>query len=128
MIEFASFSTEDAIKDDAVGISVRQMIKKEGLNAYATVINAGKRVGCHNHSIGDEWYIILSGDGEIWTGEVLDNEVNNIQKRQFSQGDIFCIYPNTAHQLVAYENVKLIFLCPESHLSHDRTRFSDICE
>ncbi|REF26764.1 quercetin dioxygenase-like cupin family protein [Xenorhabdus cabanillasii] len=128
MIEFANFSTEDAIKDDAVGISVRHIIKKEGLNAYATFINAGKRVGCHNHSSGDEWYIILSGEGEIWTGEVLDNEVHDVQKKRFSQGCIFCIYPNTAHQLVAYENVKLIFLCPESHLSHDRVCFADICE
>ncbi|MDC9623854.1 cupin domain-containing protein [Xenorhabdus bovienii] len=128
MIDFAKFSTDGATKDDAVGISIKRIIEKDGLNAYATFISAGKKVGCHSHSQGDEWYIILSGDGEIWTGDVVDNEIINIKKEKFSKGCIFCIHQNTAHQLASHNDVELIFLCPKSHLSHDRVGFEDICK
>lgn len=128
MIDFSRFSTDGAAKDNVVGISIKRMIEREDMSAYATFISAGKKVGCHCHSKGDEWYIILSGDGEICTGDVVDNKVTNIKKEKFSKGCIFCIHQNTAHQLVAHNDVELIFLCPESHLSHDRVCFEDICK
>ncbi|MEY4475711.1 MAG: hypothetical protein RL248_1478 [Pseudomonadota bacterium] len=128
MIEFSNFSTDGATKDNSVGISIKHVIDKKGLNAYATLIGAGNKVGCHSHSQGEEWYIILSGDGEIWSGDVVDNEVTNIKKENFSKGCIFCIYQNTAHQLTARNDVELLFLCPDSHLSHDRFCFDDICK
>lgn len=128
MIEFSNFSVNDAKRDASVGISIKRLIEKKGLNAYATAISAGKKITCHSHSEGEEWYVILSGEGDIWTGDVAGAKVTNVEKEKFSAGCIFCIYQNTAHQLTASSDVKMIFLCPESHLSHDRSSFEDICE
>ncbi|OON40095.1 hypothetical protein BTJ39_09355 [Izhakiella australiensis] len=128
MIEFAKFSTENAEKDEAVGIAIRQLIGSADLNAYATFIAAGKKVGCHGHGNGDEWYIILSGEGEIWTGDIISGTVNDIKSETFTKGCIFCIHQNTAHQLKARSDVELIFLCPDAHLTHDRVGFNDLCQ
>jgi mannose-6-phosphate isomerase-like protein (cupin superfamily) len=121
MIEFSNFSTDGATKDNSVGISIKHVIDKKGLNAYATLIGAGNKVVCHSHSQGEEWYIILSGDGEIWSGDVVDNEVTNIKKENFSKGCIFCIYQNTAHQLTARNESLSIILCNCHPIKGDRS-------
>lgn len=126
MITIAHFSTTNSIADTNVGISITHLIKTEGMNAYATTIHAGEKIGCHAHNEGDEWYIILSGTGKIWTGDVIENHVSNIIVNDFSRGCVFCIGPKTAHQLVAIEHVELLFLCSASHLLGDRICFADL--
>ena len=77
MIIFSDFADGKGSEDALVGISISPMINKPGLNAYGTTIEMGKRVGCHSHAEGEEWYIILSGEGEIWTADVGDNSLKD---------------------------------------------------
>jgi len=126
MIIFSDFADGKGSEDALVGISISPMINKPGLNAYGTTIEMGKRVGCHSHAEGEEWYIILSGEGEIWTADVVDNSLKDNRIDKVSKGSVFCIYPETAHQLLAKTDIELIFLCPESHLTTDRTLLADL--
>jgi mannose-6-phosphate isomerase-like protein (cupin superfamily) len=127
MILYSDFHTKDALKDDAVGISIQNLIHGAEQDAWATIIESGKRVGCHSHHHGEEWYIILSGTGVVFTAEVNEGELSPASGTEFRRGSVFCIAPDTAHQLVAHSRVELIFFCPPSHLTHDRTGFGDIC-
>jgi uncharacterized cupin superfamily protein len=127
MIKFNDFCTTDAKKDNAVGISIKEMIQNNGLHAYATALEEGNKVRCHSHHKGEEWYIILSGEGTIFTSDVKEDVLGVTTETTFKKGSIFCILPDTAHQLCAHTKVELIFLCPPAHLSFDRTGFADIC-
>lgn len=127
MIDFSDFHTNDALNDTAVGISIQELIKGSEQGAYASVIEAGNKVGCHCHHEGEEWYIILSGDGVISTADVKDGSLGPVSRTVFKKGSVFRIPSGTAHQLVALSKVSLIFLCPSSHLEHDRMVFESIC-
>lgn len=126
MINFSEFNSNNAIEDNMVGIAFTEMFKKNGLRAYGARVKQGKRVGCHSHVKGEEWYIIISGEGAIWTADVIAGTLKNKRIDKFSKGTVFCIYPNTVHQLTAKTDVEFVFLCPESHISHDRILFDDI--
>lgn len=126
MINFANFNDNNAIEDPLVGISIITMFKKVGLQAYGAKVGQGERVGCHSHTKGEEWYIILSGEGTIWTADVIAGALKNKRLDTFAKGSVFCIYPDTAHQLAATTDVEFIFLCPESHITHDRILFDNI--
>lgn len=126
MIQFSEFNSAGGKEDQQVGISISSMVKKEGLNAYGTTIGQGRKIGCHSHAQGEEWYIILSGEGEIWTADIMDGKLINSMVNKVAQGSVFCIYANTAHQLVAKSDLALIFLCPESHITCDRTLYADL--
>jgi mannose-6-phosphate isomerase-like protein (cupin superfamily) len=127
MINFSDFCIADAVKDDAVGISIGALIQGGSIDAYATVIEEGNKVGCHSHHKGEEWYIILAGEGTVFTSDVENGALQKVTGTPFSSGSIFRISAGTAHQLRADKQVKLIFLCPPSHLAQDRTVFSDLC-
>ncbi|CNK74408.1 Uncharacterised protein [Yersinia frederiksenii] len=71
MINFSEFSTNNAIEDNMVGIAFTEMFKKNGLRAYGTRVKQGTRVGCHSHVKDEEWYIIIFGEGAIWTADVI---------------------------------------------------------
>nr|WP_314264760.1 cupin domain-containing protein [uncultured Moellerella sp.] len=129
MIKFADFSTDSSLRDNSVGISIQKLVTGSEQNAYATVIDAGNKVGCHCHHEGEEWYIILTGEGVVFTADVKDSELMPpVSDTKFKPGSVFCISSNTAHQLVAHTRVELIFLCPPSHLTFDRTSFENISE
>ncbi|HDL7748634.1 TPA: cupin domain-containing protein [Yersinia enterocolitica] len=126
MMIFSNFGGNKIKEDHVVGISIIEMFKKKGLQAYGTIIDQGKYVGCHSHTEGEEWYIILSGEGSIWTADVIEGILKNHREDKFSKGSVFCIYPNTAHQLTAKTTVEFVFLCPESHITDDRYMFENI--
>ncbi|KGA45912.1 Uncharacterised protein [Yersinia frederiksenii] len=77
MINFSEFNSNNAIEDNMVGIAFTEMFKKNGLRAYGTRVKQGKRVGCHSHVKGEEWYIIISGEGAIWTADVIAGTLKN---------------------------------------------------
>lgn len=128
MIDVAEFNTLNAKNDPRVNIAIAGLIQKQGINAWGSEIKRGHRVGCHSHSVGEEWYIVLSGEGEIWTADVKGGELYNKRRDLVKAGSVFCIYPGTAHQLRATSDLKFIFLCPSSHLASDRTLFEDLAE
>lgn len=127
MVKFSDFHINNATMDKAVGISIQNLLKGQEQNLYATVIEAGNKVGCHCHHEGEEWYIILSGEGSVFTSKVINCTLSDITKTAFKAGSTFCIAPETAHQLVAHTRVELIFLCPPAHLDHDRLSYENIC-
>ncbi|WP_145523023.1 cupin domain-containing protein [Yersinia rohdei] len=126
MINFSEFNFNNSIADNVVGISFTEMFNKGGLRAYGTKVEQGNRVGCHYHTEGEEWYIIISGEGAIWTADVIAGMLKNKRVDKFTKGTVFCIYPNTAHQLIASTDVEFVFLCPQSHLTYDRILFDDL--
>lgn len=65
-----SFNTLNAKTDPAVNLAISGLIQKQGMNAWGSEIKRGHRIGCHSHSVGEEWYIVLSGEEEIWTADV----------------------------------------------------------
>ncbi|MDR5019992.1 hypothetical protein RF657_16560 [Yersinia rochesterensis] len=50
MINFSNFAGNKVKEDPVVGISIIEMFKKEGLQAYGTIIDQGKYVVCHSHT------------------------------------------------------------------------------
>lgn len=113
--------------DKAVGIAIATLAQGQNLTSFGTRMQAGKKVSCHSHSDGEEWYIILSGKGRIFLANEHKGTLSNQRTHFVTEGDVFCIHAHTAHQLLADTDLDLIFLCPESHLSTDRLMFDDLC-
>ena len=113
--------------DASVGISIFELVKGKAVSSFGTRMEAGKKVGCHSHEHGDEWYIILNGNGTIYLGDVCDNGMI-VNKREFpvTKGSVFVIPEKTAHQLKADTQLDLIFMCPASHLENDRCGHVDL--
>ncbi|ELB2794013.1 cupin domain-containing protein [Aeromonas dhakensis] len=124
-----NFSTEigAAKLDETVGIAIATLARGRNLTSFGTRMQAGKKVSCHSHSDGEEWYIILSGKGRIFLADEDKGTLSNQHTHFVTGGDVFCIHTHTAHQLLADTDLDLIFLCPESHLSTDRLMFDDLC-
>lgn len=127
MIKNFSVGIGSAKVDTAVGIAIAKLSEGQTLTSFGTRMFAGKKVSCHSHSNGDEWYIIISGEGKIFLADENKGVLSNHSSYAVTQGDVFCIHPHTAHQLVAHTTLDLIFLCPESHLSTDRLILEDLC-
>ena len=116
-----------SVVDPVVGIGIAELARGENLRSFGTRMGEGKKVGCHAHSHGDEWYIILSGEGVIFLADTAGKDLVNKEQHLVKTGDVFCIPEGKAHQLKATSQLDLIFLCPESHLASDRTMFADMC-
>lgn len=107
--------------DSAVGIAVFPLSTGTYLSCFGTRMAAGKKVGCHSHRHGDEWYVIINGEGDMYLADVdLKGNVTNRRIIPVIKGSAFVIPENTAHQLVAKTELDLVFLCPNNHLSDDR--------
>lgn len=126
MIKSFGDEVQNAVVDSAVGIAIFKLVDGEALGSYGTRMHAGSRVGCHSHSEGDEWYIILDGEGVIHLADVGGSCLSKQRKIPVKKGDIFVISPKTAHQLEAKTDLELLFLCPPSHLEKDRTSHGDL--
>lgn len=111
--------------DPKVGIGIFNLEKGEELQSFGTRMKAGTHVGCHSHQEGDEWYIILDGQGIMHLADVKEGKLTNKREEKVQKGDVLCVKENTGHQLQATTELDLIFLCPTSHLSSDRIMFDD---
>jgi mannose-6-phosphate isomerase-like protein (cupin superfamily) len=127
MIKGFSEELSKAVVDPLVGIGIAELARGETLRSFGTRMAEGKKVGCHAHSQGDEWYIILSGEGTIFLADTDGKNLVNREQYPVKTGDVFCIPQGKAHQLKAVSQLDLIFLCPESHLASDREMFADMC-
>lgn len=109
-----------AVYDPIAGIRIAPLQSGNTMNSFGTRMDAGTKVSCHLHTLGDEWYSILDGDGEIYLADLVGGVLVNKRHFPVTKGDTFCITQNTAHQLRAISQLDFIFLCPDSHLSKDR--------
>lgn len=116
-----------ATVDSAVDITHATLDGNKESRNHVAIIN--KSVGCHSHSVGDETYQIVSGDGTLYWGEVQEGSdgVCTIIEEvpvDVKMGDSFIIPEGYAHQLVNTGEKPLIitFNCPDSHLKDDEDR------
>jgi len=111
-------------KDNAVGISLAHLAGNNEFSLFCTEIAPNSRVGAHYHSNGTEFYQILEGEGYIYYGAPnLTKSVNWEEPRKVKKGDFFMVEEGQVHQLhnTAEENLVVIFGCPKTHITTDRT-------
>lgn len=112
-----------AIPDVLAGISHAALCGTEEFRLHVTRLEPGTRVKAHRHMEGEELYIIVSGEGLLYTGTVDENaQTDWTEPLAVSPGDTFCIRPKQVHQLhnTGSEPLVLIFGCPDAHLGADR--------
>ncbi len=99
-----------AIPDLLAGISHAALCGTEEFRLHVTRLEPGTRVKAHRHMEGEELYIIVSGEGLLYTGTV-DESAQTEQVHQ--------LHNTGSGPLV------LIFGCPDSHLGADRSIVPD---
>lgn len=118
-----------AISDPKVNIAIAHLGGAPESRLHAAMLRPGEKVGAHFHTHGAEIYFILEGNGTIYTGVVTDEGIVANEPVAVYAGDSFCIEPGQVHQLrnSGEEDLFLLFACPDSHLSDDRTVVEDLC-
>lgn len=115
--------------DPKVNIQIAPLAGDETTSLYATVLKPGSKVTAHVHQEGVEVYHILKGTGEIYTGQVEENQrVQWNPPQVVKEGDVFSIEPCVVHQLKntsSTDDLVLIFVCPQAHLKEDRKITAD---
>ncbi|MFA6251540.1 MAG: cupin domain-containing protein [Candidatus Paceibacterota bacterium] len=108
--------------DQVAGIKITHLAGGEDLSFYLAEIESHKKINAHYHADGTEIYQIFEGSGEI---RISKNENTNHWdiKKIVKKGDCFSVQEGEVHQLVntGEEKLILLFACPKSHLSNDRT-------
>lgn len=112
--------------DPSVGMKVVKLASGKSLTSFGIQMLSGAKVSYHSRSDGDEWYIILSGDGQVFLADENNGILTNHRTDFFSKGDVFCIPHRTVHQLIAHSPIEFILLSPDPHLEIDRIIFDDV--
>ena len=115
---------KEAKRDETVGIRITKLTGNDTVAIYAAEIDGYKRVGAHYHTEGIELYQVVEGTGSIYIGlPKSDGEVDWKEPVAVVAGDCFTVNAGEVHQLVNSSSKQLIivFVCPYSHISTDRT-------
>lgn len=115
-------------KDTAVGIAHAEVCGNSEYRIHIAAIS--KKVACHFHQVGNEDYRIVSGTGVLHWGRVNHAEVSWEEAISVRQKDSFTIPEQCAHQLenTGPEDLIILFGCPDTHLTSDRTFLADCQE
>lgn len=113
--------------DQDVNIAIGQLTHDAEICFYGAHMKADSKVSCHYHKHGEEIYHIISGHGEIHLADIDSNHTTS-HYRSFAvkEGDTFSIPRNTAHQLKAKTDLRLLFSCPQAHVKDDRHIIDDL--
>lgn len=117
-------SISSAALDPAVGIRIVPLAGDDAFSFYAAELGPHRKVAAHYHSAGLELYQIVEGNGVIHIGKPIGaGKTDWISSAKVRTGDCFAIQAGEVHQLINDQEERLIVLfgCPKSHLSHDRT-------
>lgn len=122
---------KNAEKDEAVGIRSIRLSGDDNFALYAAEIDGNKSIGAHYHTNGNEIYQVVEGNGQMNIGIL--NDEDNIEWKEpvvVKKGDCFTVRENEVHQLenTSSEKLIIIFACPYSHISTDRTVVKGIRE
>lgn len=115
-------NTSEGELDSVVGIKITHLAGDADLSFYLAEIEPNKKINAHYHKKGTEIYQIFEGSGEIRIGK--NGNINHWDiKKTVKKGDCFSVKEGEIHQLVntGEEKLILLFACPNSHLSNDRT-------
>ncbi|MFH1786542.1 MAG: cupin domain-containing protein [archaeon] len=117
----------EALEDPAVAIKHGIVIKGQTMGYHVAEI--GKQVQAHVHFNGDEFYHVLSGEGEMNIGEVKKGmkviRTNWEAPVKVKENDVFIVPERYAHSLVnkGKERLVIAFVCPASHLEDMGDRY-----
>lgn len=115
--------------DNIAGIKVNHLTGNDDMSIFGAEIAIGTCVRAHYHNSGIEIYHIVSGEGNMNIGQVMDNgAVSWLEQFSVGKGDSFTIKPKQVHKLKNSGNEKLIALfgCSTTHLSSDRVVVEDV--
>lgn len=118
----------DAAFDTSVGIAHAPLAGDAACRLHVTRLLPDAKVKAHRHGQGEEFYIITSGRGSLYTGRMADTDILWNDITTVRSGDTFVISAGTVHQLHntdENEPLVLIFVCPDSHLAEDREVVAD---
>ncbi|HBU06466.1 MAG TPA: hypothetical protein DEB09_00105 [Candidatus Magasanikbacteria bacterium] len=113
---------KNAKMDKKVGIKIVKLTGDEKCGMCVAEIAPGKNVRPHYHNKGVEIYQILKGQGVMNLGVMKNKKIVWQKNQKVKQSDCFSISSKQIHQLTNNSKTKLIllFVCPDSHLGHDR--------
>lgn len=114
---------EKAVNDPSVGIRHASVVGNEAYRIHVAGIS--DKVGAHYHSVGDEDYTVVLGEGALYWGPVVDDESPKVPFVQaVKEGDHFVIPEGYAHQLKNTGRGELVILfgCPDAHLDDLKDR------
>jgi mannose-6-phosphate isomerase-like protein (cupin superfamily) len=113
---------KNAAFDKNAGIKVLKLVGDKDISIYIAEISPNTALNPHYHIKGIECYQILEGMGTMKTGNTGSESTSWVEKTEVCAGDCFSINENTPHQIENHTNelLKVIFICPESHMSNDR--------
>lgn len=119
---------KSAEKDPAVGISIARLSGSEQFSLYGAEIAPHSRIAAHYHGSGIEIYLLLEGEGIMYTGKPdSSGSVAWNTPLRLKKGDCFTVSEGEVHQLHndSDKRVIVVFGCPGSHLSTDRVVVQD---
>ncbi|MBV8046188.1 MAG: cupin domain-containing protein [Paludibacterium sp.] len=110
--------------DTEAGIHIAALTVCDGLTFYLGEIAPGGSVNAHRHGQGDEVYLILSGNGCLYS----QTSGEPAHCTLLESGDLVRIPSGVAHQLSNQDEapLRLLFVCPDSHLGCDRALHADL--
>ncbi len=81
-----------------------------------------KTLSAHYHNFGSEIYHVLSGEGVIENGTIIDGQVHWQHSVQVKTGDVFEVKEKVVHQLKNLNSsvLRLAFIAPGNHMGSDR--------
>ncbi|WP_407494305.1 cupin domain-containing protein [Elizabethkingia anophelis] len=117
-----SLSTTEDYQNDIVKLV--HLTGDKNISVFLIELDPGQFIPAHYHKIGIETYFILSGEGTIYLGHIINNKLIWNQKTKVIDGDYFSIVPNQVHR---FENnsdkkIRLIATAPLTHAT-DEDRF-----
>ncbi|HBV97199.1 MAG: hypothetical protein JL50_09005 [Peptococcaceae bacterium BICA1-7] len=109
--------------DPAVGIRIAHLSGSEQFSFYGAEIAPHKRIAAHYHKSGSEIYLLIEGEGIMYTGKPdSSGRVDWNPPLTLSRGDCFTVNQGEVHQLFnnSGDRAIIVFGCPAAHLSTDR--------
>ncbi|MFZ5643688.1 MAG: cupin domain-containing protein [Bacillota bacterium] len=109
--------------DPAVGIRIAHLTGSESFSFFGAEIAPHKRIAAHYHKSGEEIYLLIEGEGIMYTGKPdMSGKVEWNPPLILKKGDSFTISQGEVHQLFndSDNRIIVVFGCPASHLSTDR--------
>ena len=109
------------IKDEESDIQTRR-VTQGSMSLIVAELKAGRKLPAHYHTKDAEIYQVISGQGRMALGRLLDGERVEWDKIfELKAGDILEVAPFIVHSLQGgNEDLRLIFITPPSHLGDDR--------
>ncbi|MFT2793714.1 cupin domain-containing protein [Serratia sp. T13T92] len=98
----------------ATGLCIFKLASSQSFYSFGSQMLQGEKEIMHSHSEGEKWYIILSGDGQVFIVDEDKDNMSNQSTYYVSTGDIFYIPAHTTHHLLAHTKLEFIFLLPRS--------------